>query len=280
MRLDHVCQTLASIAPLKLAEDWDNVGLLIGDRQAEITRVLTCLTITPGVVDEAIDGRVDLIVSHHPLPFKPLAKINTDTIPSQLVWRLCRAGVAVYSAHTAYDSATGGINDQWAQRLGLQNVRPMLPFESTSAAIDPAKCDGAGRIGELSKPVSARDLLRRAARCCGATRPRLAGDPNAMVQRIGIGCGSGGSFLAAARRAGCDGLLTGEATFHICLEAENTGISLWMVGHFASERFAMETLATRLAAGLREFDSTWAGDVTPSQRDRDPIAVDPNPHTP
>ncbi|MFG0261220.1 MAG: Nif3-like dinuclear metal center hexameric protein, partial [Novipirellula sp. JB048] len=77
--VDQVCQTLAELAPLRLAESWDNVGLLVGDRQATVARLMTCLTITPAVVQEAIEEGVDLVVAHHPLPFKPLARLTTDT---------------------------------------------------------------------------------------------------------------------------------------------------------------------------------------------------------
>ncbi|TWT87823.1 Nif3-like dinuclear metal center hexameric protein [Neorhodopirellula pilleata] len=239
--VEHVCQAMAQIAPLRLAEDWDNVGLLLGDRWSPARRVMTCLTITLDVVAEAEDEKVDLIIAHHPFPFKAVNKITTDSPSGGLLWRLSRAGISLYSAHTAMDSAAGGINEQWAAALGLTDVKPMIPDPS-----DPQV--GSGRVGKLTGPVpeTAAQILDRAVRFCAATRPRLAGVPDRPVRRVGVACGSGGSFVSAAMRAGCDLLLTGEATFHACLEAENTGISLGMVGHYYSERFAMDELARRL----------------------------------
>lgn len=308
MQVQHFCQAMSEIAPLRLAEDWDNVGLLLGDRASPAARVMTCLTVTPTVVDEAEAGHVDLLIAHHPLPFQPLRRITMDSAAGKLVWRLCRNGTALYSAHTAYDSAAGGINDQWCEALGLNKVGPLIPNttmdkqpgpgERSSENADQLKPNerssddeqssrtGAGRYGDLAEPRSADEILMAATEFSGATRPRMVGDSRRPVRRVGIACGSGGSFVAAARRVGCDLLLTGEATFHNCLEAENTGILLAMVGHYASERFAMDSLAQRLQnlpqwvkihAKSSHVDNlrVWA-----SRHERDVIAVDRNSPNP
>lgn len=299
---------MAEIAPLRLAEDWDNVGLLLGDRASPANRVMTCLTVTPAVVDEAEAEQVDLLITHHPLPFQPLRRITTDSAAAKLVWRLCRSGTALYSAHTAYDSAAGGINDQWCTALRLNKLGSLIPVttvdqrpvtgkRSSDDARSPNVAErlsddeppgeiGAGRYGDLTEPRSAQEILRAAAEFSGATRPRMVGDAHRPVRRIGIACGSGGSFIAAANRVGCDLLLTGEATFHNCLEAENTGISLAMVGHYASERFAMESLAQRLQ-NLPTLAKIGAKSSSPdhfrvwaSHQERDVIAVDRNSRNP
>lgn len=118
---------LARFAPLELAADWDNVGLLVGDAAAPVERVMTCLTITPAVVDEAIAERVELIVSHHPVLFRGTKKLTTHTPDGRLLLPLLRAGVAVYSPHTALDNCSGGINDGLCERLGLTDVQPLRP---------------------------------------------------------------------------------------------------------------------------------------------------------
>lgn len=273
MLVEHLCQVLARWAPLNLAESWDNVGLLIGDRRSAVRNVMTCLTVTPGVVDEAIAGRVNFLVSHHPLPFKPLGRITTDSQAGQMVWRLAGAGIHLYSAHTAYDSAAAGINDQWATAMGLTQVRPIQPIAGVTendASI------GVGRFGLLAQRTTAAALLHRAAEFCGSTRPRWTGDPARPIHRLGIACGSGGGFIGAARRVGCEALLTGEATFHQCLEAENAGIAILLVGHHASERFAMVHWAERLAAEIAAKWPDFAGTVSTSQADVDVIAVEGN----
>jgi len=257
--LEAICSTLAQIAPLRLAESWDNVGLLVGDRKRSVSRAMTCLTISPNVVGESIDQKVDLIVVHHPLPFKSFSRITTDTIAGSMLLRLISSGIAIYSAHTAFDSASGGINQMWSDRLGLESVEPLVVADEQSG-------EGSGRVGRLSKPTNLGDLVRLAADSVGASSPRQVGDAKMPVAKVALACGSGGSFLAAARRRGCDAMITGEATFHSCLEAEAAGIGLGLLGHYWSERFAMERLADKLSA---EFEglSVW-----PSRNERDPIA--------
>jgi len=118
---------LDRFAPPALAADWDNVGLLLGDDAAEVDRVLTCLTVTPPDVAEAVAERAGLIVTHHPILFRGAKRLSTATPDGRLVWPLARAGVAVYSPHTAFDNTAGGINDSLARRLGLTSVRPLRP---------------------------------------------------------------------------------------------------------------------------------------------------------
>ncbi|MAI32243.1 MAG: Nif3-like dinuclear metal center hexameric protein [Rhodopirellula sp.] len=272
--LETVCSSLASIAPLRLAEDWDNVGLLVGNRRATIAKVMTCLTVTPNVVSEAVEQQVGLIVAHHPLPFKPLARITSDSATGEMLLRLIGAGVAVYSAHTAFDSAADGINQRWSELLSLQSVETLVPAASetkmsTDSHDDSAALpiEGTGRLGRLAEPESLHSLVCRAASAVGATGARLVGDPDRKVSKIGLACGSGGSFLSAARRRGCDVLITGEATFHTCLEAEACGVGMGLLGHYWSERFAMEGLAQILSSAFPHL-SIWA-----SNSERDPLSA-------
>ena len=102
-KIQQVCEYLDQFAPTRLAEEWDNVGLLTGDRAAECQKIMTCLTVTPDSAAEAIEQGASLIVSHHPLPFRPLKRLTTDSTPSRLVWELARANVAIYSPHTGFD---------------------------------------------------------------------------------------------------------------------------------------------------------------------------------
>lgn len=263
------------MAPLELSEPWDNTGLLLGDRRQAVQRVMTCLTLTPASVAEAVAEGAELVIAHHPLPFKPLAKITTDGYTGSLLWTLAKAGVSVYSPHTAWDSAARGINARLAKLLDLQNCRPLIPAE-------PARSDGAGagRVGELSQPNSLSAVARRLAGHVPGCRPQVvvadaahSGSPpgntaatDPWVARVAIGCGSGGSFLSAAIRQQCQLLLTGEATFHTCLEAQAAGVSLLLFGHFASERFAMEELSHELSQ-LHPSVYFWA-----SRAEKDPVS--------
>lgn len=156
-----VAAWMGRFAPLHLAESWDNVGLLWGDPSSEVRRLMTCLTVTPDSADEAIAEGAGLIISHHPILFRPLQKITTEGAETAMLWRLARAGVAIYSPHTAFDNAEEGINAGLARRLGLIDVTGLRPSAGESeckvvvftpatdreAVLDAAFGAGAGRIG-------------------------------------------------------------------------------------------------------------------------------------
>lgn len=123
--LSAVVDYLEQIAPPELAAEWDNVGLLLGDRNASVERVMTCLTVTPASAAEAVEERAGLIVTHHPILFRPVQRLTSATPEGRMLLDLIRAGVAVYSPHTAFDNTRGGINDALARRLGLAEVGPL-----------------------------------------------------------------------------------------------------------------------------------------------------------
>lgn len=254
--LREVCQFLDEFAPPQLAEEWDNVGLLIGDPAQAIERIMTCLTITPASAAEAVRERADLIVTHHPLPIKPLARITSDHTPGRLVLQLIRAGIAVHSPHTAFDSAAAGINQQLAAGMGLARIAPLIPAaeaDGNPSAIMP----GSGRYGQLPQPATIDELAMRLKQFLKIDRLQVVGDPQRAIELAGVACGSAGSFLGPAIKAGCQLLVTGETSFHTCLEAEASGVSLLLTGHYASERFALERLAEVLQARFARL-SVWA----------------------
>jgi dinuclear metal center YbgI/SA1388 family protein len=125
-----VAAYLQQFAPLELAEEWDNVGLLLGDAAAPLGKIMTCLTVTPESAAEAVDSGAGLIVTHHPVLFRPTQKLTTATSEGRMLLTLARAGVGVYSPHTAFDNTAGGINDVLAQRLGLTEVAALRPAEA------------------------------------------------------------------------------------------------------------------------------------------------------
>lgn len=127
MLLSDVIDVLSELAPLSLAESWDNVGLLLGSRDAEITRILTCLTLTPDVAQEAVQSGAQLVVTHHPVLFKPVQRLTSETVEGRMLLTLAQYGVAVYSPHTAWDNAPEGINQQLADLFELTDVSPLRP---------------------------------------------------------------------------------------------------------------------------------------------------------
>jgi dinuclear metal center YbgI/SA1388 family protein len=157
-----VTDALDQFAPPALAADWDNVGLLLGDRTAEVRAIMTCLTVTPDTAAEAVEAGVQLIVTHHPVLFRAVKRLTTATPEGRMLLSLIRAGVAVYSPHTAFDNTAGGINDMLARRLGLADVVPLLrrpgprackvvvfvPDADLARVSDALFAAGAGHIGQ------------------------------------------------------------------------------------------------------------------------------------
>ena len=143
--LTDVIASLEDLAPLRLAADWDNVGLLVATKRPVIHRVMTCLTLTIDVAREAVSQKADLVVTHHPLPFRPVNRITEETPTGAILVELVTAGIGVWSGHTAWDSAAHGINAMLAEILSLQDVAPLEPDER-----DPSV--GFGRMGTASSP--------------------------------------------------------------------------------------------------------------------------------
>lgn len=258
-----IVELLESLAPTHLAEEWDNVGLLVGDAAHPVSRIMTCLTLTEDVAAEAVDEQADLVVTHHPLPFRPLKRLTTATSEGRVLWELMGAGISVYSPHTALDSAAEGINWQLADGLNLAEIEPLVPHDPNQ----PEAPLGAGRCGAVLEPTSLAQLAARVRELLAIDHLRVAGDEDQPIARVAVACGSGGSLLDAAVDCGADALVTGEATFHTVLAARSAGIALVLVGHYASERFALERLAERLASG-RPALHVWA-----SRRERDPLQL-------
>ena len=247
---------LAEFAPPRLAADWDNVGLLIGDASREVTRVMTCLTVTSESVAEAIREGAHAIVSHHPFPFSATKRITSESHNGRLLLSLIEARIAVLSPHTAFDSTYAGINHRLAERLGLENLRPLISDTHQDSL-------GTGRFGRCTGTLG--ELAARACSELGLKTVQLVGDPNKPVERVAVGCGSAGELLTAAREVECDCFVTGEARFHTALEAQAAGMTMLLLGHYASERFAVEELSQRITDAHSELQC-W-----PSRDETDPV---------
>lgn len=270
MQTGEVLAFLREFAPPFLSESWDNTGLLIGSESRDVSRVVTCLTLTPDVAAEAVEREAQLVVTHHPVLFRAVKQITDGNPEGRMLLQLVEAGIAVYSPHTSYDSARSGINQQLAESLGLQSIQPIRLLANGDSLTDSDEEDptaglGSGRFGDLAEPTTLADFVEATKRGLGVENTQFVGDPSRKVQRVGTACGAAAEFMRDAAKAGCDVLLTGEARFHACLEARTLDIGLILPGHYATERPAMENLAEILG---RQFPDV---DVLASQVESDPI---------
>ena len=260
LSVKEICQILDQFLPLPTAESWDNVGLLVGRRQRDVVRLMTCLTLTPAVAREAIAGKVQMIVTHHPVLFRPTKNITGDTIEGSMLLDLIEAGVSVYSPHTAFDNADLGINQWLAESLGLTSIAPLRLFQQNIPG-------GSGRFGVFTEPPSKHEFLEKLANVVDAKYMEVAWHGSERISRVALACGAAAEYLSDAIQANCDTFVTGEARFHSAVECQSRQVNLVLTGHFSSERPAVIRLASVLAERLAGVE------CFPSQEDLDPLEL-------
>ena len=243
VKIYQVVDALEHYAPLPLQEGYDNAGLQVGLTEAvEMSGALLCLDVTEDVVDEAIRKGCNLIVSHHPLIFRKLARISDENYVQRTVRKAIKNDITIVSMHTNMDAAKGGVNFKIAEKLGLRNLR----FFGGEKEIDGVK-GGEGVIGEITDEtdtlhadgIAADDLVlmlreRFQAECVQCNQ--LLRRP---IRKVAL-CGGAGSFLLdAAIAAGADAFITGEMHYHEFFGHEQE-IQICVIGHYQSEQFTSE----------------------------------------
>ncbi len=231
----------------RCAEPWDAVGLVCGDPDERIERVVFAVDALPETVGEAQAVGAQLLLTHHPLLLTGVHGVPTTDPKGALVHRMIRSGIAHFVAHTNADVATPGVSDALGDVFGLREMRPLERAAETAPA-----CAGTGRVGELSTPLSLCEFTAHAASVLPATAwgVRAAGDPDRVIRTVAVCGGSGGSLAETARQAGADVLLTADLKHHSTLEAVNErgseGIALVDAAHWATEAPWLDALAPRL----------------------------------
>ena len=231
----HIYDAIDRLAPFWLTMDFDNTGILVGDRNREVSCALLALDCTPAVVEQARQLGAQLIITHHPVIFHPLKRVNEDAV----VYLLIRSDIAVISAHTNLDIAQGGVNDALVNAIGLRDCRGLeLLNEQTGAWL--------GRIGTLPEPLSPEAFAAHVKSCLNAASVKFAAAPRA-IHTVALCSSSGADCLDAAISAGADALLTSEVKQHEYLAAAAAGISIFDAGHFDTEDIVIEPLRDYLA---------------------------------
>jgi len=207
--------------PRELSMEWDNDGLMCApDPESEVRRVLVSLDVTDEIVDYAINEGFDVILSHHPLIFKPLSALNYNNHVSKKVIKLIIAGVSVFSFHTRLDRLSGGVNDILADIIGLTDVQPFG--------------DGLGRIGVLPEESDLDDFANSIKLQLQADAIRVS-DAYNSVRRVAVVGGSGGDYIKDAIACGADTFVSGSIGYHDMEDSSELGINLIEAGHYFTE---------------------------------------------
>lgn len=222
MTVREIFEKLEERIPASLREPWDNDGLMCAsDDTKEVRRVLVALDVTEDIVDYAISNDIDLILSHHPLIFKPLTSVHEDDHVARKVIKLIKSDVAVISFHTRADKVEGGVNDLLCDIIGIKNA---VPFGEGDL----------GRIGDLTEELDMQDfsyLLKGLLDCDGVK----VADACIPVSRVAVVGGDGKSYIPAALAAGADTFVSGRIGYNTMVEATEMGINLLEAGHFFTE---------------------------------------------
>jgi dinuclear metal center YbgI/SA1388 family protein len=252
--LDEVLAALEALAPLALAEDWDNVGLLVDGRAGRATDpvdvIALTIDLTEEVLEEAIGAGSRFVVAYHPPIFRPIKRLTRASAHERVLLRAVREGVSVYSPHTALDAAEGGVNDWLADALGPGERGPIVP-----AAVD-AEVGGArgmGRRVTLEEPLPLGDLvgaIKAHLRLEHVRVARSAEHARGVPVESGFVCaGAGGAVFETVRGSGL--FLTGEMRHHDVAARVASGSSVVLCDHTNTERGYLPRLAERLSAELR-----------------------------
>lgn len=223
MTVREVYNRLTERIPEALREPWDNDGLMCAeDDSREVRRALVTLDVTEEVVDYAVANKFDLILSHHPLIFRPLGAVNEESHVARKVIKLICHGVAVISLHTRADKVAGGVNDTLCELIGIKDAAPFGEGDL-------------GRIGSLDEEWNMEDfsyMLKDLLGCDGI----WVADACIPIQRVAVVGGDGKDFVRAALAAGADTYISGRIGYNIMTEAGEMGINLIEAGHFFTEQ--------------------------------------------
>jgi dinuclear metal center YbgI/SA1388 family protein len=254
MKIRDIILHLETIAPLLYQEDYDNSGLIAGNPASECMGVLVSIDCTEAIVREAIEKKCNLIVSHHPLIFRPVRRISPDTGTGKALIAAIKADIAVYAIHTNLDNMISGVNAAIADKLGLVNRKILLPKAGNAGV-------GSGMTGELSQAVTEHRLLENLKRTFGVPVIRHSSLTGKPVSRLAI-CGGAGSFLiSSALNQGVGFFISSDIKYHEFFEGEGEMV-IADIGHFESEQFTMDLLHDVILEKFPNFAVLKSGTVT------------------
>lgn len=229
MKCYEIIEKLETLSPVSYAEAWDNIGLLAGRRDKEVNTIYIALDATDDVIEEAVRLKADLLLTHHPLIFKKMSRVNTDDFIGRRVFRLIQNDICYYAMHTNFDVM--GMADAAADELKLQNCQVLnVTYE------DEISKEGCGRIGNFTKKMSLAECAELVKRTYQVPNVRVFGNLADVVEKVAVMPGSGGSFIHDALHMGADVMITGDIDHHEGIDAVAQGLNVIDAGHYGIEK--------------------------------------------
>ncbi len=225
----EIWNVLSKWAPPELAEPWDNIGLQVGDPDAPVQRLIVALDATENVLEAAAVRQAQMVLTHHPLLFRPVSCLDISKQIPRLLAGFLRKNIALAAAHTNLDSTIGGVSDLLANALGLSDVKPLHTSEPNPPSV------GLGRIGNLPYSCKLSEIMHKISNMLRTPGLLVVGHPEQMITRVALCGGSGSDIWPMAVDEDADLFLSAEIKHHIAREAEQTGKAIIDAGHFYTE---------------------------------------------
>ncbi len=251
MIVQDIIDYMESIAPVELKESYDNVGLIIGNKESQVKSILFCLDCNLEVINEAKLKLVDMIISHHPLLFKKPSSITTETLQGKKIIELIKANINLYSSHTNLDSVKDGMNDTMIKLLDL-SVKNTYIIDKSTSSIEKA---GIGRIIELTTSITAKELCSIVKEKFQLPNLRFVGRLNNKITKIALINGSGQDYFESARNLGVQCIITGDTTYHFVSDYKEMGLFIIDMGHFSSEWPLFKIISKKIENHIKSKDS-------------------------
>jgi len=253
-----IVKVMEHLAPTDLAEDWDNVGLQVGSLNWPVKKIWVALDPTPDVIQAACNKNVDMLVTHHPMIFKPLKSIDFGTPSGHSIQLAALHQLAVYAAHTNFDSVRGGLNDILVDLIGMKNVKPLFA---------PEEKQGIGRTGDLLKKTDLNSLAQVIKNKLSLKHIKVVGERDLSINKAAVCTGSGSSLLKAFFASDAQVYISGDLRYHDAKEVQAAQRGLIDIGHFASEHIMVEVLAKRLSNQLTRVKLTTSVQAYAGEKD-------------
>ncbi|MBW1999478.1 MAG: Nif3-like dinuclear metal center hexameric protein [Deltaproteobacteria bacterium] len=261
--VEEIIGVIGEIAPPGWAEEWDNPGLQVGSLKAEVEKILLSLDPTFDSLNDAVEKKAQMLFTHHPLIFKPVARIDRDVFPGDIIERALRNGITIFSAHTNLDVAEGGINDILASLFELEDVEVLEPLHHEAG-----KKLGLGRVGNLRQERTLLEMVEKVKEVLGTERVESVGHMDSRIGRVAVVGGAGGTMIPAASEKEADLLITGDLSYHNGQEALRRGLAVLDAGHFYTEKAPFSRFSIPLKKAFRDRGLEVSLEIC--HRERDP----------
>lgn len=234
MKVKEIVTRIEERLPKRWSEDWDNIGLLVGDPGRDVSKIAVALDATEDTVRDALKEGCEMLVVHHPAIFRPLNRIIMPSPIAKMLSAAIGGNLAVYSSHTNWDSSPEGVNVILSSLLGLKDVSPLMTSQEGAW--------GMGAIGELPEPMTVSELARKAKEVWNLASLLIYGDDDTPLKRVALCGGAGGDFLPMTIDKGADVFITADVSYHYLLHAQLASTHLIVVNHGEMERVSLPGL--------------------------------------